>query len=206
LLEAVNRIMGFSRLFWEHPESMGGTLNSEQLEGIEIIRQSAEYNHEVIEYYFFDRLKAIESIDEEPMPEAVTLAEIGEMTQFAIESDLALETAVSINKGEARAIINLLDAALYRRREGGVLKVMAETGEHLRFLMPNDTEMLSYRLKDFVDGETGKLHFPETARYLNPVGLATALVEKYSGVMYADFTGERTCNLSFTLPVYRGEP
>jgi hypothetical protein len=71
--------------------------------------------------------------------------------------------------------------------------------------MPNDTEMLSYRVKDYVDSETGRLHFSERARYLNPVGLATALVEKYGGAVYAELTGESTGHLSFTLPVYREE-
>ena len=44
LLEDINRMMGFSRLFLEQPELIGGSLNREQLEGIELIRQSAEHN------------------------------------------------------------------------------------------------------------------------------------------------------------------
>lgn len=203
LLEAVNRIMGFSRLFLEQPELMGGPLNHEQLEGIEIIRKSAENYYETIRYYFFDLLKAIEAVDEEPVPEAMTLAEIGEMTQFSIESDVGWETAVSINKREAEALIKLLDSAWDRKSIGRVLKVVVETDEQLRFVLPNATRIYSYHIKEYVDKKTGRLYFSERERYLDPVGLATALVEKYGGAVYAELTDESACILSFTLPIYQ---
>ena len=75
--------------------------------------------------------------------------------------------------------------------------------EYLRFRFPHTTEIPSYRIEDFIDGETGRLKFTERQRYFDPVGLATGLVEKYGGAVYAELTGEKTCNLSFTLPVYR---
>ncbi|MAT99245.1 MAG: hypothetical protein CL608_19060, partial [Anaerolineaceae bacterium] len=205
LLEAVNRMMGFSRLFLEKPELMGGPLNREQLEGIELIRQSAENNYEIIKHYFFDRLKAIEVVDNEPEPEAVTLAEIGEMTEFAVESDLALETVVFINKREAETIINLLATGWYKRNKGNVLEVTAESDDTLRLHFPHTTQIPSYHIKNFVNGETGRLKFTERQRYFDPVGLATALVEKYGGAVYAELTDESICHLSFTLPVYREE-
>lgn len=204
-LTQVSFVLGYSQLMLEHPESMGGVLNSEQLEGIEAIDRYAKNIHEGIKYYIFDGLRAIDLVDEEPEPEEVTLAEIGEMTQFSIESDLALDTAVSVNKREAEAIINLLAMAWYRRNKGSVLEVTAELGEYLRFRFPHTTEIPSSYAKDSVDGETGRLQFTERQRYFDPVGLATGLVEKYGGAVYAELTSEKTYNLSFTLPVYREE-
>jgi hypothetical protein len=198
-------MMGFSRLFLEKPELMGGPLNREQLEGIELIRQSAENNYEIIKHYFFDLLKAIEVVDNEPEPEEVTLAEIGEMSQFSIESDLALDTAVSINKHEAETTINLLAIGWYKRNKGSVLEVTAEPGKYLRFRFPHTTEIPSSHAKNSVDGKTGRLKFTERQRYFDPVGLATALVKKYSGAVYAELTDESICHLSFTLPVYGEE-
>lgn len=204
MLEAVNRMMGFSRLFLEKPELMGGPLNREQLEGIEIIRQSAEHNYEIIKHYFFDLLKTIEVLDKEPEPEEVTLAEMGEMTEFAVESELALETAVSINKFEARTIINLLAAGWHQRNKGSVLAVTAVADGTLRFHFPHPIE-IPYNIEDILADETGRLKFSERQRYFDPVGLATGLVEKYDGAVYAELTGEGTCHLSFTLPVYQEE-
>lgn len=196
-------IVGYSQLFLEQPEFIGGPLNSAQLEGIIAIDNCAKNLHKAIGYYFFDSLGAIEYIDEESVPEAVTLTEIGEMTHFSIESELALETAVFINKREAKAIINLLAAGWYRRDKGSVLALTDVADDTLQFRFLHTTEIPTYDLKDLVDDETGRLKFTERQKYFDPVGLATGLVEKYGGAVYAELTGESSCHLSFTLPVYQ---
>ncbi|WP_420641976.1 hypothetical protein [Candidatus Leptofilum sp.] len=204
ILEAVNRMMGSSRLFLEQPELMGGPLNREQLEGIEIIWQSAEHNYEIIKHYFFDLLRAIEVVDEEPEPEAATLAEIVAGTEFVVESELALETAVSINRYEAQSIINLLARGWFQRNKGSVLEVTAVSDDTLRFHFPH-TAQIRNNIEDILDDETGQLKFTERQRYFDPVGLATGLVEKYSGAVYVELTGDSTGHLSFTLPIYHEE-
>lgn len=204
-LTQVSFILGYSKLMLEHPESMGGSLNNEQLEGIQAMDRYAKNIHEDIKYYIFYSLRAIELVDEEPEREVVTLAEIGEVSEFSVESGLDLETAVSVNRYEARAIINLLARGWFQRNKGNGLVVTAVADGFLRFRFPDATKIPSYSTENFVDGETGRLKFTERQRYFDSVGLATGLVEKYGGAVYAELTGERTCHLSFTLPVYREE-
>ncbi|MCA9898942.1 MAG: hypothetical protein KC433_12195 [Anaerolineales bacterium] len=201
-LSAVNIILGFSKLMLEHPESMGGSLNSEQQEGIEAIDHHAKKMYEAIRYHIFDSLRAVEWIDKEPEPEAVTLAEIDKMIEFEVESELALETAVSINRFEARSIINLLARGWFQRNKGGVLEVTAVSDDTLRFHFPHPVEV-RYNIEDILNGETGQLKFTERQRYFDSVGLATGLVEKYGGAVYAKLTGDSSCHLSFTLPNYQ---
>ncbi len=201
-MSSLSFIRGWSQLLLEHPESMGGPLNSDQHEGIVAINDHAQKLREAIEYYIFDSLRSIELLDKQPLPEAVTLAEIGKLIE--VESELAWETAVSINKFEARAIINLLARGWFQRNKGSVLVVTAVSDDTLRFRFPHTTE-IRYNIEDIVDEETGQLKFTERQRYFDPVGLATGLVEKYDGAVYAELTGEGTCHLSFTLPVYREE-
>ena len=75
----------------------------------------------------------------------------------------------------------------------------------LRFHFPHTIQIPSSRVKNFVDGETGRLKFTERQRYFDPISLATGLVEKYGGAVYAELTDESSCHLSFTLPIYQEE-
>ena len=199
-MSSLSFILGWSQLLLEHPESMGGALNNDQHEGIEAINDHAQKLHEAIRYYIFDSLRSMELLDKQPLPEAVTLAEIGKMIK--VESELAWETAVSINRYEARSIINLLAKGWYQRNKGSVVVVTAVSDDTLCFRFPHTIE-IRYKIEDILDDETGRLKFTERERYFDPVGLATGLVEKYGGAVYAELTGEGTCHLSFTLPVYQ---
>ncbi|MCB9008495.1 MAG: hypothetical protein H6656_14175 [Ardenticatenaceae bacterium] len=200
---ALSLIVGYSKLFLKQPELIGGPLNSDQLEGITAIDNRARNLHEAIDYYFFDLLGRIDSVDAEPVPEAVALAEIGKMTEFAVESELALETAVSVNRDEARSIINLLAGGWFQRNRGSSLVVTAVSDDTLRFGFSHTIQISSYHIEKFVDGETDRLKFTERQQYFDPVGLATGLVEKYGGAVYAELTGESSCHFSFTLPIYQ---
>ncbi|MCB8926980.1 MAG: HAMP domain-containing histidine kinase [Ardenticatenaceae bacterium] len=202
---ALSLIVGYSQLFLKQPELIGGPLNSGQLEGITAIDNRARNLHEAIDYHFFDLLGRIDSVDAEPAPEAVALAEIGKMTEFEVESEFDLETAVSINRYEARSIINLLARGWFQRNKGSVLEVTAVSDDTLRFHFPHTIQIPSSRVKNFVDGETGRLKFTERQRYFDPISLATGLVEKYGGAVYAELTDESSCHLSFTLPIYQEE-
>ncbi|MCA9942288.1 MAG: hypothetical protein KC449_02350 [Anaerolineales bacterium] len=201
-LTQVSFILGYSKLMLEHPESMGGSLNNEQLEGIQAMDRYAKNIHEDIKYYIFYSLRAIELVDEEPEREVVTLAEIGEVSEFSVESGLDLETAVSVNRDEARSIINLLAGGWFQRNRGSSLVVTAVSDDTLRFHFPHIIK-IRYNIEDILDGETGQLKFTERQLYFDPVGLATGLVEKYGGAVYAELTGESSCHLSFTLPIYQ---
>ena len=204
-MSSLNFILGWSKLLLEHPESMGGPLNSDQQEGIEAINDHAQKLYEAIRYYIFDSFRSIELRDKQPVPEAVTLAEIGKMTEFEVESGVDLETAVFINRNEARSIINLLARGWFQRNEGSVFEVTAVSDDTLRFRFPHTIQIPSYDIENFVDGETGRLKFTERQQYFDPVGLATGLVEKYGGAVYAELTDESRYYLSFTLPIYQEE-
>ncbi|MEZ4594024.1 MAG: hypothetical protein R3D55_23225 [Chloroflexota bacterium] len=203
-MSSLNFILGWSKLLLEHPESMGGPLNSDQQEGIEAINDHAQKLYEAIRYYIFDSLRSIELRDKQPVPEAVTLAEIGKMTEFEVESELDMETAVSINRYEARSIINLLARGWFQRNKGDGLVVTAVSDDTLRFHFPH-TVKIRYNIENILNAETGQLKFTEREQYFDPVGLATGLVEKYGGAVYAELTGDRSCHLSFTLPIYQEE-
>ena len=111
-------------------------------------------------------------------------------------------TAVSTNRFEARSIINLLARGWFQRNKGGVLEVTAVSDDTLRFHFPHPVEV-RYNIEDILNGETGQLKFTERQRYFDSVGLATGLVEKYGGAVYAKLTGDSSCHLSFTLPNYQ---
>lgn len=205
LMSSLNFILGWSKLLLEHPESMGGPLNSDQQEGIEAINDHAQKLYEAIRYYIFDSFRSIELRDKQPVPEAVTLAEIGKMTEFEVESELDMETAVSINRYEVESIINLLARGWFQRNKVDVLTVTAVSDETLRFSFSHTIQIPSHHIEKSVDGKTGQLKFTERQRYFDPVGLATGLVEKYGGAVYAELTDESSCHLSFTLPIYQEE-
>lgn len=201
-MSSLSFIRGWSQLLLEHPESMGGPLNNDQHEGIKAINDHAQKLHEAIRYYIFDSLRSIELLDKQPLPEAVTLVEIGKMIK--VQSELAWETAVSINRYEVESIINLLARGWFQRNRGSVVVVTAVADNTLRFRFPHPIK-IRYNIEDILDGETGRLKFTERERYFDSVGLGTGLVEKYGGAVYAELTGEGTCHLSFTLPVYQKE-